>query len=262
MGRKRGLIQSMKERTRNTVRSPATTPTHPPTHPPTHLPTYRPTRGFTLVELTLVALLTSLVVGAVAGLYVFSAQRTAHAVADETILGQTTTVLQQLEKTISQANTCSAVAVGTGTALKCIMPANGTDHNGDGYMDSFTPVSASRRCTEHWGQGQRVWFYMSDSTGNPTASGTYVWRAKRNDDTTPTSSDADPTWTFYYGGNARTPLITGFSFTVNSSAQTVAITLTANELARAQRSSSASSDSSQSRSMTVTRTIYWRNWRQ
>jgi len=210
----------------------------------------------------LVAVLTGLIVGAVGGMFVFAASRSAHAMANEAVLEQTTTVLYQLEKTISQATTCSSVSLGGGNGLKCVMPQNGTDFDGDGYMDSFTPYHDSRRSTEEWGEGQRVWFYNSDSTGNPSNQGVYVWRAKRTDDNNPTTSDADPTWTKYYGGSARNPSITGFSFTVNSAAHTVSITLIANQLDRAQRSSTLSSDSATSQSITVTRTIYWRNWRQ
>jgi type II secretory pathway pseudopilin PulG len=218
--------------------------------------------GTTLIELVLVMALTSIIIGTLAGLFSFAIARANHAFANANSLYQARRLLDQVQAVVMNAQGCVALSSAGATGLKCVMPATGTDKDGDGYNDSYTPTGISRRGFLKWGVAKRIWFYTSDSSGAFGMPGTVIWRAQRTDDSLPTSSDADSSWSNYYGGKKQYSLITALQFSTTAAAHTVNVTIAANQLARSESSSSAASDSNSSYSLTLTRTICWRNWRQ
>ena len=216
--------------------------------------------GLTLIEMTLVLSLTALVIGVLTALYGFSMERLAHATADFAATDDAFLATDAIASTVKDANSCAAVAVNGVTALKCTMPASGTDKDGDGWLDSYNVSTVSRRGYEQVGLGMRRWFYLSDSTGAIGNAGTVLWRAQRSDDLNPTTSDIDHKFAYISGTNLRYPMITALSFSVNSSNQTVTVTLSAGSLTRAARTPG-SEASNQSYTVTQTRTAFWRDWR-
>ncbi len=219
-------------------------------------------RGFTLVEMVLVTALTAMIVGALCSLYAFSTNRAAHAYANYGSLMQARDLMDEIESVVQWSQTVSLVSSGSTTGIRCTMPVNGTDKDGDGYADTYTLTTVNRRGLPKWGTGNRIWFYRSDSTGDFTHSGSVPWRAQRSDGSMPTTSDVDSKFAYYYtSGQSRYSLINGLSFVVDSTAHTVDVTVTTNDLVRREASSAAASDANLSYSLTFTRKIYWRNWR-
>jgi prepilin-type N-terminal cleavage/methylation domain-containing protein len=218
-------------------------------------------RGFTMIEMTLVMALSALILGAVACLYSFTTTRAGTAVASAACQAQAIVVMNEITKIVDMSNICSITTIGANSALTCIVPSKTTDFDGDGYPDWATPSSASRRGFDKWGQGYHIYFYTSDATGTPANTGPYIWRAKRSDWNTPTVTDSDQNWSLYYAGNVRYPLITSVTFSVNSVLRTVTINVRASDLRRADRSATAADAANLQSSISLTRTVYWRNWR-
>ena len=216
--------------------------------------------GFTLVELSLVLSLTALIIGVLTVVYGYTMERLAHATADFAATDDAYLAANDIGTVIRSAYSCSTVTSNGVTGLKCIMPANGSDKDGDGHLDSWTIASVSRRGLEKWAQGKRVWFYLGDSTGAFGTSGTILWKAERSDDLNPTTSDAITKYAYVTSTRLRFPLISSLSFTVNSAAQTVTFTVVAGSLTRAERTPG-SEAANQSYTHTETRTAFWRDWR-
>jgi hypothetical protein len=220
-----------------------------------------PRRGTTLIEMLLVVLLTSMIMGTLATLYSYAMGRAAHSAARYTALEQANTLADAIETTVQQAVSCSIVTSGSFSGLKCIMPIQGVDRNGDGYIDRYSPTGVSRRGAEKFGYGKRVWFYTSNSTGAFTASGTVYWRAERSDDAVPTASDADKSFAYYF--NTTTPrfsLVSSVAFSVDASTQLVTCTVNASSRINTERAATGSANEL-TESATVVKSIYWRNWR-
>jgi len=216
-------------------------------------------RGFTLVEVVLAACLTAIIVGALTLLFGFSYRQISESATTFAITDQTRRALQDIAATAEQAITCQTVTQNGQTALKCLMPALGTG-GARGYFESYLPSSISPRGIERYVPGNRVWFYLSDSTGTFGAAGTTLWRALRTDDNPPLASDADRLWTFYGGtGPPSRPLISELSFAVDAVAHTATVGITASSM----RSVETPADrmSGPIVGTTLTRTVYWRAWR-
>ena len=218
-------------------------------------------RGFTLIEISLVMALTATILGAVAALYSFTTARAGVAVASAASQAQAIVAVDEIAKIVDISNICSITTIGTNSVLTCILPANVVDFDGDGYPEYAKPSSANRRGFEKWGQGLHIYFYMSDTSGNPAITGTILWRAKRSDWATPTSTDADSKWALYAGTSARYPLITSATFSVSGVNHSVTVTIQASALRRADRSAAAGDSASLQSSISLSRTVYWRNWR-
>jgi hypothetical protein len=187
-------------------------------------------------------------------------ERLAHATADFSSSDDAFLSANDIGTVVRNAYTCTTVTSGGVTGLKCTMPSGGSDKDNDGHLDSWTLTSVSRRGYEKSTLGKRVWFYLGGSTGAFGTSGSILWKAERSDDLNPTSSDAITKYAYLTSTRLRYPLISSLSFTVNSSAQTVAFTVVAGSLIRAERTPG-SEASNMSYSHTEARTVYWRNWR-
>lgn len=221
----------------------------------------RKNRGTTLVEMALALSLTAMVLGVLAVLYGFSMERLAHATADFGASNDAFMAADAIGNTVRNAYSCTTVTSNGKTGLKCTMPANGTDRDNDGHLDTYTISSVSRRGLEKVTLGNRVWYYLSDSTGAFGNSGTILWKAERSDDLNPTASDVDKKFTYSSTTKLKYPLITGLSFAVDSTAQTVTFTINSGSLIRADRTPGATESNDNLYAYTEARTAYWRNWR-
>jgi len=217
-------------------------------------------RGMTLVEMALALTLTSLIIGVLAVLYGFTMVRLEHATANFAASDDAFLAANDISDVVSNSYSCTTVTSGSVTGLKCTMPSTGADKDNDGHYDSWTLSSVSRRGYEKVSAGKRVWFYLGDSTGAFGTSGTILWKAERSDDLNPTASDAITRFAYVTTTRKRYPLISSLSFTVNSSAQTVAYTIAAGSLIRAERTPGTEA-TNQAYTHTENRTVYWRYWR-
>ncbi|HLK15781.1 MAG TPA: hypothetical protein VKT78_13340, partial [Fimbriimonadaceae bacterium] len=159
-------------------------------------------RAYTMVEMMLAVSMTAVIVGTVTLLYAYTIERMGCGVADATTQREAAYGLDVIDATINKAQSCASVSVSGNVALKCTMPANCSDLNGDGILDSCTPDAINRRSQERWGNGYRVWFYLSDTTANSATPGSVLWMAKRTDDGVPTQADTVKSFT-YFPGNSK-----------------------------------------------------------
>lgn len=213
--------------------------------------------GFTLIEMTLVLGLTALVIGVMTVLYGFTMERLAHATADFAATDDAFLSANDIGNVVAGANSCSTVTSGGVTGLKCIMPATGSDKDGDGHLDSWTLANVSKRGLEEVTQGKRDWFYLSDSTGAFGVSGTILWKAERSDALNPIASDAISKYANLTSTQLRYPFISSVTFSVNSAAQTVTYTVTAGSMVRAARTPGTEATNAEYTHV-ETRTTFWR----
>jgi hypothetical protein len=211
--------------------------------------------------MSLALALTAMVLGVLTVLYGFTMGRLAHATASFTASDDAFRAANVISDTVRYANSCTTVTSGGNTGLKCIMPANATDRDGDGRQDTYLFTKVSRRGLEQSVAGRRVWYYMSDSTGAFAVSGgTVLWRAERQDDAVPLTADGEKTFAYVAPNRPRFPLVSSVSFNVDSINLTVTTTITASALTRADRTAGTEA-ANQSYKHIDTRTTFWRNWR-
>ena len=133
-------------------------------------------RGFTLIELLVVIGVSSIVLGGLGALYVYTASQIGDAMAEIAATDQVATAFESIEWSVRNATLCEAKTVGGVTALRCKMPREEIDINGDGVPESYAPASLDKKGLEKYGTGKRVWYYLSDATGLVGASGSTLWR--------------------------------------------------------------------------------------
>ncbi len=223
--------------------------------------------GFTLVELMFVTAITAVIVGALAGLFVFVGARASQAMASNGVLLQSQSLANELDAAISQSNGCQAITLGSLNAIRCTQPADGVDRDGDGIADSFLTDNVGPLGREAYGSGRRVWFYMSDSTGDPSRNPTgsmdgYLYRAYRNDDNAPTVADIDRKFSFYYDtGGYKWNLVNGVQFSTNADG-TVNYRIVSSKLRQAERRINEATDSlQQGKAFVLSRTVFCQYWR-
>ncbi|MCH8274197.1 MAG: type II secretion system protein [Armatimonadetes bacterium] len=224
-------------------------------------------RGMTLVELIVATGLTAVIVGTLAAFYALVTIRSAHSAAKVSVVMQAQSLADEIARTIEQSVECDLVSQGGGIkALKCIMPAQGTDTDGDGRLDTFWPQSVSAGGNEKFGEGKRVWFYMADSSAAFKIPGPILWRAERNDDVEPTPLDVDKEWSYYYdSGRPKWHLVESVEFDIVGD-QLATFTINLSSLTRADKSAigvpaDAAAPGADRYLLTLTRTVFWRNWR-
>ncbi len=217
--------------------------------------------GFTLVEMVLASVITAIIMGALTAIYANMASTTARSLAKANVLLQTETLLEDMEVVASQASVIQVVAFGGRTAMKCTMPLNGADTNNDGVLDTFTPDSVSRRQIPKYNRGLRIWYYQADATGDPNVDGTVMWKATRPDDSNPTTSDVLSSWTSYYGGANRWPLIDTVTFSIEPDLKSVRMIVRGSSLTRAEQAAGAAAVADRDTVViSLQRKVMWRNW--
>lgn len=223
-------------------------------------------RAFTLVELMFVTAITAVIVGTLGGLFVFVSTKAAQSLSKNGVLLQTQSLSEEFDNLFSQSRTCQLVSIGSGvSAIRCLLPATGTDADGDGIFEKFKGNWVGPTGREGYGEGLRVWYYMSDASGLPTnavTKGGRLWRAWTTSNSIPTAVDLDRNFTFYYGNtsNPRWNFVDAVEFAVNANG-TVTYTIRTVKLFRAERTAATNDASNERTQLTLTRTVYCKNWR-
>ncbi|RYG22753.1 hypothetical protein EON82_16155 [bacterium] len=220
----------------------------------------RTKRGVTLIELLVVITIQVAILGAVTTLLCYTMGQIGHATAGIASLDQASKVMRSLSTTIRESSKNDLITSNGISGLRCTMPTNASDTDGDGVNDVFSASSFGSGGTPDYGSGgQRVWYYFSDSTGAFGTSGTILWRAVRSDNNNPTSADVDRTWSYYYNSTPRFPLVNGLSFSVSASDESTTVTVTASAAEGAPDRSGAGGTSSDAQSVTLSQKIAWRS---
>jgi prepilin-type N-terminal cleavage/methylation domain-containing protein len=221
-------------------------------------------RGFSIVELMIVVILSALVLGVTVSLYGFSMTRLAQGSSRFSTEDQARKLLDEIESVLRDSVSVSTVTSGSVTGLKCVLAQQSNrsasiTSTSSKLASSADPIGVTKRGYDKHGTGKRVWFYMGSSTGAFGTSGTTCWRAERNDDTNPTTTDVIANFTNFTGSsNQRFPLVTSISFSIDSTNKTATVTVASRMLWRDERTGSATEK--QSQTFTETRTIGWRHW--
>ncbi len=221
-------------------------------------PSNRFRRGTTIIELLLVIGLQVIILGAVATLYLFTIQQCGQATAAVGSIEQANNAMDAIATTVRQSMVCATVTSGGKTGLRCTLPNNAIDTDGDGVVDTWLPDKYGADGKATYTKGTRVWYYQAGSTGAFGTAGTTLWRATRTDDSNPTASDVDTTWAFYYGGKSRYLLIDSLAFVVSGSSAIVTTTIVASASARSPDASGSTATTQDKQAATLVRTSSWR----
>lgn len=213
----------------------------------------------TMIELLVVLAIQVVILGSAAMLYVYTVTQSGHGLAAASSLQQADAALNDVAATIRQATSCSVVTSGTLRGLRCTLPANGIDQDGDGVLDVTLPSKYLADGSASYTNGRRIWYYLAGATGAFGTPGGILWRASRTDDSNPTSADVDAAWSKYYGGKSRFPLVSACTFTVSSSGQNTTVTLTASATeGNAESAAPGGTAAADLQTITLTRTVAWR----
>jgi Tfp pilus assembly protein PilE len=220
-------------------------------------------RGLTLVEVLITATVTAVLVVALVGLYGFVMVRTMHSYARGNAMLQAEAVASELTSTITNSMNCEVAVVSGVRALKCTLPANGIDKNGDNVTDEYFLTRVRALSIEEFTQGPRVWYYFGDPDKDIGSGGrTILCKAIRNDDQPPTSADVVRQWVFYYDKpESRWSLIERLDFSVDGMLRTATFAVSASTLIRGERIPAGGTPSTESYQHTVSRVLVWRNAR-
>jgi len=213
-------------------------------------------RGYTLVETVIAVGLLGIMVAALAVLFGFTAKRSLHTVARFAALRAGAIAARDIEATIANSVGCAKAANGGTDALVCTMPLNGSDTDGDGTDDAYTPLRISKRGYPRYGSGKRVWYFLGDINGQFGNGGSYLFRAVRNDAANPTIADIDATWSWdYAAGRPKRGPFTAMSLTVDATADTVQYGVTVSSTLRNDQTP-ANGEASQT--LVLSGTTHWR----
>ena len=215
-------------------------------------------RGSTLIELLIVVAVQFVILGAAASLYLFTVQQCGQATAAIGPLVQANAAMDAIALTVRESMNCTVQSAGSVTGLRCILPANAADGDGDGVNDLWMPTSFALDGKPKYAKGTRVWFYLGDATGAFGTVGTILWRATRADDNKPTTADADRAWSLYYAGAPRYALVDSISFTVSATSATTTVGLVASASARKPDASGATASAQDQQRVSLARTMSWR----
>lgn len=217
-------------------------------------------RAFTLVEVMITTALISIVIGVLVTLYFYAFTRSTRGVTEVAAVLQVQALLDRMDNQIAQACDVQIVTSGPYTALKCTMPQSGTDRDGDGVLDSYTPNSVSRRQIAKYARDKRVWYYMAGATGAFATAGNIFWQAVRSDDSNPTSADAIQSFTYAPGNIYRWSLLDSVTYAIVAS-KSVTVTARTSTLARKEQAAGAGvAESGDNYVVTIMRKTCWRNW--
>jgi hypothetical protein len=153
--------------------------------------------GFTITELLVTGALTVVLVGSLLGMFVFSAKKAEAATVETAAYNDASRLMDDIASKVSNATEVSVYTGTSGQFLRCTLPKNGIDMDGDGYPDRFNFSMVNNFGTGKYIKGLRVTYYRSNNTGStstPLHSASWCWRAWRNDDAVPTNADVDLTF--------------------------------------------------------------------
>ena len=207
--------------------------------------------------------MTVALVGVTSLMYGFVAVRMGHALSKYTSQREAERAEDLIAQTVSLAQGCSLQSLAGNPALKCTMPANCSDLNADQVPDVCGPISEDRRGLDHYGTGQRIWFYVSDVTATPTVTGgSILYMASRLDDSNPTVADAIQSFTYYPGGTLlKLHLLTGMSLPATGQTRSYTSSISTASTTQNDTTATSGTDNSQLEAATISRTAYTRDWR-
>lgn len=215
-----------------------------------------------MVETVLASVLTAIVVGALVTVFGYVSNRTAKAYGQSAAVRQASKVADEIASYVGNALDVSLVTVNGQTCLKCTMPSTGRHADGNLRYDLYEPDSIKALSMESFNPGQRVWFYMGDTNGGPIATGAYIHKAVRSDDSGPVSSNVDVPWEKYPGNATRKyPLVTAVAWALDSTYKFVTFTVYASVATGTEKSATAQTASSNRYDVMVTRRVLARNFR-
>ena len=214
--------------------------------------------AFTTVEMLLALTLGSIIFVAASGLYLFSVTKSTQALAASTVALEADRSVRDLENVVRSSVSVTSVSLTGGLALKCTLPADGADTNGDGVIDDYQPYKVNSG-EARYRAGKRVWFLFSDATLSPSRAGNVLVRYERTDDATPSASDAKVDAAYYYADrvNSNSKLIDRLTWSVDSAQNMVTLTLDLSKVLMADTSATGSPAASLARRGRITRKI-WR----
>ncbi len=222
-------------------------------------------RGFSLVELLIVTAMTALLIGILGYIYVWVSGKSAQAYAQQAVIAQGSKLSDEMENTVANAVSCTVAANLFGTTMKCVMPENATDTNGDGIDDKWSPKMVTPRGQAKYGaNGKRVTYYFSDSTGNflavPGSATRYLYRAIRTDAANPTLANSDNTFRNNPGGGFKWNLVSSVVFTPDTPNKLITMKIKSTNVAYGMDRRAATT-TNLSREFELERTVFTQNWR-
>jgi type II secretory pathway pseudopilin PulG len=173
-------------------------------------------RGATLIEMMFTMSLMVAVIGSTVTLYAFVAIRTGDSVTKYNTYQQTKDLMMAFSDVASDAISCTNVTLGSVTAIKCTMPNDGTDRDGDGIFEQYSPSSVNKLLKESYTAGKRIWFFPSSRPYTVGTAGKYWYRATRNDDLNIVAADVDTKWSYINGTTPRIYIPGTVTFTHNT----------------------------------------------
>lgn len=219
-------------------------------------------RAFTLAEVLIAAVLGLAVFGLSAVMYGFAVTRTSQSMASAAVLTQADQLTNSMVRTVRDSIRVDSITYALKSGLKCTLPLDGVDTDGDGQLDSFLPYRVNG-LGPVYRPGKRVWFYFSDKSGDFTHDGPYLFRAVRQDDGYPTPLDIDKNWSFYYGRTSTLNygLVDSILWSVDPANLVVTFTVDLSKQLRSEARAGAGSDGSTARKLRLSIQACWRNWR-
>lgn len=213
-------------------------------------------RGFTIVELMLVSVVSAALVVVTTTLYAFIATRTSDAISQYNSLYQSEQLLSAIDNVASNAIECKLQTISASNTICCTLPADGDDFDGDGVLDSVQPSRIGKMMKGEYDEGKRVWFYSADATGRVGSSGNYWFRATRDDDSTISDADIDRKWSFV---NSIPRIFIAGTVTFSQSAfmSTVRVNLDGSQTPR--ESETALTKQRTGVTMRIARNMYWKS---
>ncbi|MEI7986314.1 MAG: type II secretion system protein [Armatimonadota bacterium] len=174
-------------------------------------------RGATIIEMIFTMSLMVAVIGSTVTLYAFVAIRAGDSVTKYNTYQQTKDLMLAISDVTSNAMSCSNVTIGSVTALKCKMPNDGTDRDGDGIIDQYKPSGINKLLKETYTAGKRIWFIPSTKPFSLGTTGKYWYRAMRTDDSNIVIGDIDANWSYLTGSTPKIYIPGTVTFSHNAS---------------------------------------------
>ncbi len=181
--------------------------------------------GMTIVEMIFTLSLATIAIAGTVTLYGYVAIRSGDAATQYNVYQQTSDLMQAMQDTASNAIQCQNVTLTSVTALKCTMPAAGTDTDSDGIIDIYKPSGVYKTLTNYYASGKRIWYFPSTKTPSVGTAGNFWFRAVRLDDLNPTTDSIDTKWSMVTSSTPRIYIPGTVTFVQNSTTLSTWITL-------------------------------------
>ena len=213
-----------------------------------------------MVELLFTMALLVTTIGATVSLYVFVVTRAGDAATQYNVYQQTNDLMKAFTDVTSNAISCQTVSLSSGgtAALKCTMPAGGTDLDNDGIIDIYQPSGVYKTLQEYYSPGNRIWYFSSTKPPIIGAYGNYWYRAVRTDDLNPTLDDIDTKWSYVTGTTPRIYIPGSISFSNDSTKLSTNIQIAVSSSSQVPVSGYQGDKAIELPAITLRRRLFWR----